>query len=149
MGKEDGCTRDKISSLKTLGKSLVNQGREHRLHQVKEEIRNIMKPIVNIDYAMVDRSDFCIMHIDKDYHMCGSYTEETIATLQKKPIIVHCKQGLFEVPNFLWGKLRHQMFFSEWWHVKQYINNLCWDDKVDDLNRWRFFDVDKIYGNHV
>jgi hypothetical protein len=105
--------------------------------------------IVSVDLHFVDLSNFIIMAIDKSIHMCGSYCEITYASLEKKPIIVMCKQGRWEVPGFLWGMgLRHQMFFGSWGEVKDYIAHIAYAKTIDDLGRWRFLDYNKVYGRH-
>lgn len=133
-GKQEGADfTDYIDSLKE----------QERYDEVTEE----MSPIVRIDLHMVDLSNFIIMAIDKDVHMCGSYGEQTYSSLEKKPIIVFCKQGKSKIPNWLFGTgMRHNMFFQTLDEVKEYILHICYDEEVDDLGRWRFIDYDKVFG---
>jgi hypothetical protein len=80
--------------------------------------------------------------------MCGSYHENCMAAYQRKPVIVCCKQGVSAIPNWVFSVSCCEMFFDNWQDVKDYINNVCFSEKVDTYNRWRFFDYDKIFGNH-
>jgi hypothetical protein len=122
----------------------------YTLAEVKcEEIHQIMKPIVGIDLRMVDEASFVILYIDTDIHTCGSYNEQTHACLQRKPVIVVCKQGKYGVPSWLWGICNHQMFFSDFEEVKEYLEHVAYDKDVKHFNRWRFFDYNKVFGKEV
>ena len=129
---EDVDTREKIKYLKGEGRY--------------DEVSAIMKDISSIDLRMVDVADFLILHINKDYHMAGSYGEQSTACIQRKPVIVHCEQGKDAVPNWLWGVCNHNVFFSTWNEVKTYLLHVHQDEEVDDFKRWRFFNNSKIFG---
>jgi hypothetical protein len=129
---ENGDTREKIKYLKGEG--------------LYDEVAAIMKPIASIDLRMVDKADFLILHIDKNYHMTGSYGEQSTACIQRKPVIVHCEQGKDAVPNWLWGVCNHNVFFGTWDEVKSYLIHIHEDENVDDFKRWRFFNNSKIFG---
>lgn len=112
-----------------------------------EKITEEMFNVVKADLHMVDLSNFVIAAIDKDRHLCGSYSEITYAALEKKPVIVWCPQGKSEVPSWLWGMgLRHEMFFTTLDEVEEYITHICFDEDVDDLGRWRFVNYKKVFG---
>ena len=129
---EDDAYFDEINKLKAAGD---HQG-----------VHEKMRPVAADDYRMVDKADALILYIDRDAHMCGSYHENCMASYQRKPVIVCCKQGVSEIPNWLWSVCRHEMFFDNWNNVKQYIRKVCSDYYVDTYNRWRFFDHNKIFG---
>lgn len=114
-----------------------------------QKVHDKMRPVAADDYRMVDKSDALILYIDKDAHMCGSYHENCMAAYQRKPVIVCCKQGVSAIPNWVFSVSCCEMFFDNWEDVKSYINNVCFAEKVDTYNRWRFFDYDKIFGNHL
>lgn len=111
-----------------------------------DEAHEKMKPCAADDYRMVDKADAVILDVNTNVHMCGSYHENQIAVLQRKPIIVHCPTGKASVPNWLHSVAKHEMFFETWDQVRSYINHICFAEEVDDLNRWRFFDYDMIFG---
>lgn len=113
-----------------------------------DALSQMMKNIVGSDLRMVDLANFIIMYIDTDVHMCGSYAEQTHACLQKKPVIICCKQGKWGVPDWLWGICKHQLFFNNWDEVKRYITHINEDDEktIDTLNKWVFLDQKIIYG---
>ena len=104
-----------------------------------------MRSVAADDYRMVDKADALILYIDKEAHMCGSYHENCMAAYQRKPVIVCCKQGVAEIPNWVFSVCRHEMFFDNWDSVKRYIKHIAFDKNIDSLNRWRFFDHHKIF----
>jgi hypothetical protein len=107
-----------------------------------------MRPICASDLRLVDQAGAVILHVDTDVHMCGSYGEQTWACLQHKPVVVHCSQGKFNVPDWLWGVCHPDMFFSKWSGVKDYLRHVAFDDNVEHYRRWKFIDMDKVYGKH-
>ena len=144
---EDARMWRKESILKA--EKLWNNGHLHESHKICKAIHEQMRDIVGSDLRCVDHCHFVILHVDLAVHSCGSYNEQTHACLQRKPVIVHCKQGKHHVPDWLWGICQHEMFFSTWDHVKQYIEHMAYDEKVEHLKRWRFFDMNKIYGREI
>ena len=132
FGIEDENFREIISALKTQNKF--------------EDIRTKMKPITAIDLRMVDICHFLVMHIDMDVHMCGSYHEAFVASGQKKPVLVVCEQGKAEAPNWLFGIIPHEHIFSSWSELLEYLYHINEDEGVQHLNRWRFFDWERVYG---
>ncbi len=103
-------------------------------------------PLRPYDLRMVDISDFLIVHIDTDLHACGTYEEITTANRQKKPIIIHCKQGKKGLPPWLFLMLgkSHVTVFDSWTEVENYLDHINSDDDIDHLKRWVFFGLDKV-----
>jgi len=130
---EDEDTRELIHSLKRSGRY--------------DEVASVMKPICAVDLRMVDIAHFIIMNLDIDSHLCGSYHEAFVAIGQKKPVIVMCKQGKRNLPNWMFGVVPHQMVFINWSETLEYLHHINEDENVKHLNRWRFFDFNKVYGN--
>ena len=130
---EDEDTRALISSLKRSGKY--------------DEVSSVMKPICAVDLRMVDIAHFIIMNLDVENHLCGSYHEAFVAIGQKKPVVVMCKQGKENLPNWMFGVVPHQMVFANWSETLEYLHHVNEDEDVEHLNRWRFFDFNKVYGN--
>lgn len=111
-----------------------------------DEVHEIMKPICAVDLRMVDIAHFLIMYLDLDVHMCGSYHEAFVAVGQKKPVLVMCKQGASQLPNWMFGVIPHEMVFNNWFQLLDYLHHVDCDETVDHMNRWRFFDFNKVYG---
>jgi hypothetical protein len=130
---EDEDTRELISSLK--------------VREDYDGVSKIMKPICAVDLRMVDIAHFIVMSLDVDSHLCGSYHEAFVAIGQKKPVVVMCKQGKKNLPNWLFGAVPHQMVFSNWSESLEYLYHINEDEHVEHLNRWRFFNFNKVYGN--
>ncbi len=125
----------------------------NEISELKEQgdwqaVHDKMRPVAADDYRMVDKADALILYIDKDAHMCGSYHENCMAAYQRKPVIVCCKQGVAEIPNWVFSVSCCEMFFDNWKDVKRYINDVCFAETVETHNRWRFFDQAKIFGVH-
>jgi hypothetical protein len=132
QGEEDDETFAELNSLKEKGDF--------------DEVSRIMSPISRIDLHGVDISNALILKVNKDTHMCGSYSEQTYASLEKKPVIVFCEQKKENIPLWLFGVgMRHEMFFDSLEQVKTYLSHIAFAKKVDTLGRWRFLDYKKIY----
>ncbi len=128
IGIEDGRTRDIANHMKSTGNY--------------EVVDVQMRPIRCVDLRMVDISDFLIVNIDIETHACGTYEELFLANRQKKPIIVHMEQGKVNTPNWLLTTLPHQMIFSTWEEVYQYMRHIAYDPFIQPSNRWYFFNFD-------
>ncbi len=101
-----------------------------------------VKPVRCVDLRMVDISDFLVVNIDLNVHACGTYEELFLANRQKKPIIVRIEQGKVSTPNWLLATLPHEMIFSTWGEVRQYIQHIAHDEHIQHFKRWFFFDFD-------
>ena len=110
-----------------------------------QAVRDFMKPIVACDLRMVDEGSFFICYLDLLNKPCGTYDELFMAANQNKPIIVMCPQGIKEIPDWLFGRLKWQMFFDDWNDVKEYIRHIDEDDNIETLNRWKFFKLADRY----
>ena len=88
---------------------------------------------------MVDISDFLIVNLDLDVHPCGTYEEIFWANRQKKPIIVHMVQGKQKCPDWLFGTIPHEMIFSSWEEIKNYLVEINHSEEIKTFNRWYFF----------
>jgi len=106
---------------------------------------------------MVDLSNFLIVNIDLEHYACGTIEEMVLANRQKKPILIHVKQGKRLCPDWILGMLGpkgHDMIFDEWKELKKYLTiiNSGSDKDVEKRNshhRWVFFDFRKIFNSDV
>lgn len=135
--------RDSIKSADDL----FQRGHIHEANKIYESVYEQMKDIVSSDLRGIDISHAVILHVDTDVHMCGSYGEQTHACLQRKPVIIHCKQGKRNVPDWLFGICRHEMMFGTWDEVKDYLRHVSFSDDVKHYKRWRFVNTQKVYGH--
>lgn len=147
-GVEDEESRRWRKNTLQTAKSLAEKGLTYEANQLCESVREHMRPVCASDLRLVDQAGAVILHVDTDVHMCGSYGEQTWACLQHKPVVVHCKQGKFNVPDWLWGVCHPDMFFNTWDEVKNYLRHVAFDDNVKHYHRWKFVDMDKVYGKH-
>ena len=127
-----------------------DEGTREKINQLKErgdysEVASIMKPICSVDLRMVDIAHFIVMNLDMDTHLCGSYHEAFLAIAQKKPVLIRCKQGVNDMPNWMFGVVPHQLMFSSWSQLMDYLHHINNYPEVDHLDRWRFFDFDKVF----
>lgn len=123
--KEDISTRQMIDYYKETG----------QFDKIRQEYGHIR----NADLRCVDISDFIIAHIDMDVHMCGSYEEIVTANRQKKPILVWCKQGKQQAPNWLFFMLPHQHIFSSSEDMILYLLEINRSKDTSNFKRWFFF----------
>jgi hypothetical protein len=110
-----------------------------KLEKNYDELSQVMKTIRSVDLRLVDISDFLIVNLDLDIHPCGTYEEIFWANRQKKPIIVHMVQGKQNAPDWLFGTIPHQMIFSTWDDIKNYLQNIHNNPDIIAYNRWYFF----------
>jgi nucleoside 2-deoxyribosyltransferase len=119
-------------------------------HAIKKQLKNnceydklsdLMKQIRSVDLRLVDISDFLIVNLDLDIHPCGTYEEIFWANRQKKPIIIHMVQGKNNTPDWLFGTIPHEMIFSSWDEIKQYLEYINSSIQIESYNRWYFFDI--------
>lgn len=104
-----------------------------------DELTSMMKTIRSVDLRLVDISDFLIVNLDLDTHPCGTYEELFWCNRSKKPILIHIEQGKENVPDWLFGTIPHNWFFSNWEELKKYILHVDKDENIDLQNRWKFF----------
>jgi hypothetical protein len=108
----------------------------------RAEARRLTKPIVSTDLRIVDHADFLVVNFDVDSHPGGTIDEMVTAANQNKPVIVMCPQGVNRIYDWFWGRLRPEIFFDSWNDVKEYLKHIAFDDEVDDLGKWKFFDIE-------
>lgn len=99
-----------------------------------------MKVIRCVDLRMVDISDFLIVNLDPDIPTFGTHEEISNANRQKKPVIIRIVGGKKKTPLWLLGMLPHQLIFSTWEEIHNYLRHIAHDPIIDRLNRWYFFD---------
>jgi nucleoside 2-deoxyribosyltransferase len=149
--------RDSISPfLSKLGIKIFNPltktseiGQEdEKVHQYKIKLKKIknydalsslMKSIRATDLRLVDISDFIIVNLNLDTHPCGTYEEIFLANRQKKPIIIHVEQGKDATPDWLFGTIPHEMIFSTWKEIEEYLMYIHSAQYIETYNRWYFF----------
>jgi nucleoside 2-deoxyribosyltransferase len=106
-----------------------------------DELSKIMKMIRSVDLRLVDISDFLIVNLDIEVHPCGTYEEIFLANRSKKPVIIHIEQGKSHTPDWLFGTVPHQMIFSSWEEVKNYLLYIDSSPIIDSFKRWQFFQL--------
>jgi len=127
IGKEDSETHKYKLQLKT--------------EKNYDELSKVMKTIRCVDLRLVDISDFLIVNLDLDVHPCGTYEEIFLANRSKKPVVVHMEQGKNNVPDWLFGTIPHQMIFSNWTELQDYLQHIDKNSEIEHYNRWRFFNI--------
>ena len=106
-----------------------------------DELSAMMKTIRGVDLRLVDISDFLIVNLDINTHPCGTLEEIFWANRQKKPIIIHMEQGKENTPDWLFGTIPHQMIFSTWQEVQDYLIEVNIQPTINTHNRWYFFNL--------
>jgi len=54
---------------------------------------------------------------------------------------MHVEQGKKNAPDWLFGTIPHQMIFSDWIDLKNYLMHIDSDENIECYKRWQFFDV--------
>lgn len=106
-----------------------------------DELSKLMKEIRNVDLRLVDISDFLVVNLDLDIHPCGTLEEIFWANRQKKPIIIHMKQGKQHTPDWLFGTIPHHMIFSSWKEIVEYLDHINNTKDIETSKRWYFFNL--------
>ena len=106
-----------------------------------DELSSMMRVIRSVDLRLVDISDFLIVNLDLEIHPCGTYEEIFWANRQKKPIIIHMKQGKEHAPDWLFGCIPHQMIFSEWHEIQNHLKHINSGENIESYRRWYFFEI--------
>lgn len=114
--------------------------RKHKMDGNYDLVTEEMKPIRQVDLRMTDICDWAIVNLDLDAYACGTMEELFLANRQRKPIIVHVEQGKKNLPDWLFATIPHQMCFSTWSEVTEYLHHVNSAPEVETYNRWRFFD---------
>ena len=96
-----------------------------------DELSSMMKTIRAVDLRLVDISDFLIVNLDLEVHPCGTYEELFLCNRSKKPILIHIEQGKQHTPDWLFGTLPHEWFFSDWQQLKNYITHINQDENIE------------------
>jgi hypothetical protein len=105
-----------------------------------DAVRRQMKLIRSVDLRMTDITDFQVVNIDPRVPTWGTPEEIANANRQKKPIIARIATGKENTPLWLLGEIPHELIFSTWLEVHQYLRHIAYDQVIDSLGRWYFFD---------
>jgi hypothetical protein len=147
-GVEDETVRQWRKESLARAHTLECAGHQFEADQIYDAVNEHMKAIVASDLRLVDQCGAMILNVDIDAHSCGTYNEQHLACMQHKPVVIHCKQGKHMVPDWLHGICRHEMMFGSWDGVKNYLKHVAFDDNPEHFRRWRFIDMDKVYGKY-
>lgn len=108
-------------------------------------LQKMMKKVRVFDLRCVDIVDFLIVYLDLDLTICGTWEELFWANRQKKPVLIMCKQGVQNIPDWLFGTLPYQHFFNDWLSLQEYINMVNSSElEPDHYKRWTFFQYEKL-----
>ena len=105
-----------------------------------DAMSSIARSFVRKDLAMVDRADFLIAHLPCKVPTTGTHHEIINSANAKKPTLLVCPQGKQFVPLWYYGFIPHEVMFSSWDSLYQYLREVN-DGKHKDNNRWAF-----VYG---
>lgn len=107
-----------------------------------DELSEMMKIIRAVDLRLVDISDFLVVYMDLNIHLCGTLEELFLANRQKKPILVCMAQGKKQAPDWLFGTIPHEMIFDNWDELRGYLAYINTAKTLpDNLKRWCFFNL--------
>jgi len=110
-----------------------------------DKVASIIKTIRAIDLRLCDVCDFVIAYIDKNINTCGTWEEIFLCNRQKKPILLVCKQGVKNIPLWMFGTIPHSHMFSSFDDLIQYLTRLHQNIIIERQDRWRFLDYTQLY----
>lgn len=142
VGVFDPCDKPSQHQEDAEFSSKINQLKKEGRY---DEAKVLLKQIAGDDFRMVHESSFIILYVDKEVFIFGTPMETAWAVLERKPVLTIVKQGKSNVPNFLLALIPHQMIFSSFNEMFEYLERVD-DGKEPELRRWHFFNYDKIYG---
>jgi hypothetical protein len=126
------------------------ENRQGRLEEKRQgrydDITAKMSRIRKIDLRLVDLADFLIVHLDLSIYSVGTYNELFEADRQSKPILIHMEGGKEQLPDWLFATIPHEMVFSTWEDLIDYVRHVATAKEVRHFNRWKFFDYGKLHG---
>lgn len=123
------------------GPEEVRLGRELMENERYEEATTMFTEVRAIDLRMVDLSDFIVVRLDFDIPSCGTHEEWVRANSQNKPVLLWMVQGKKHVPRWLIGAIPQEMIFSSYEGLYDYLAHIAYDDVIDTMGRWMFFDI--------
>lgn len=133
---EDGNTE----SMET--RAVINKSKAEGQY---DKVKETYKELVHVDLRYTDLASFLIVYLDLSQILCGSYDELFMAANQQKPVVIVCPQGKGCIPNWLFGRLKHELFFSTFDEAMVYLERLN-DGLEPSLDRWVFLNYDKVFG---
>ncbi len=105
-----------------------------------DELSAMMKELRCIDLRAVGVCDFIIVNIDTSIYTCGTFEELFQANRERKPVLIRCKQGKSAAPPWLFGTVPHELIFSTWDEIKNYLLKIDTSEGVLLKRRWYLFD---------
>lgn len=140
--------QDEMKRLKELVNIALEQGDNEAVKKYYDKIREVMKDITSLDLRFCDKSDFGLMYASPNAYTAGSWMEYGHLMLQRKPVVIFTDGPITQIPLWAWGTTDPKLMFCGLDLALEYIRHIHEDEKVDRLNRWKFFDYDKIFGKN-
>ena len=111
-----GC---EIGVEKTKVQDLIRDGKW-------DEAQEFVKTFRRYDLRGVDTSDFVIVKVDLDVHMCGTYDELFTAEREQKPVLVIMGKGQKkeDIPTWLVAFIRPEEIFETEDECLEYLDKL-------------------------
>lgn len=122
----------------------INRRHEYLETNNYDALSDLMKPVRNADLRFTDKADFIICDLDMNAVPCGTLEEVFSSNRAKKPILVHCPQGIEKIPLWLFGTLPHELFFDNWDALKNYLIKVNSGEDTRTFNRWWFINWEKL-----
>lgn len=121
----------------------LNQSIKEEKYKIRElleegnwkEAKKAASKIRHYDLRMVDTSNFCIIYIDIESHMCGSYDELFTAERQQKPVLVIMKQKKKDIPGWLVSFIKEDEVFESIDECVEYLQKID-NGSIELDDRW-------------
>lgn len=122
-----------VSEVKEEQEFINSLKKEQRWH----DLRDYMKKIWRADLRFCDLCDFAVWYVDPKIPTWGSTHEATVILNSSKPLLIICKGGLGELPQWLFAMARPEEVFPTIEDCVQYLKDIN-GGKIDISNdkRW-------------
>lgn len=135
---------------KPTSEALEGEDLRKEIDDLKEKedwltIETKMKPVVFYDLRMVDLASCIIVYIDPSIYACGTWDETFTAIGQQKPVLLIAPKGLKTIPNWMFGRIKHDMMFDSIEKCLKYLSQIDSGELTPSYKKWKFFDFSKIF----
>ena len=101
-----------------------------------DEMARIANDFVRKDLSVVDECQFLIACLPLGVPTTGTVHEIIVKSLSKKPVLLVCPEGKWNIPFWYWGFIPHSQMFSNWNDLYKYLREV--DQGKNDNYRWDY-----------
>jgi nucleoside 2-deoxyribosyltransferase len=138
-------TQKDLDFLKKAANNALEEGNKAAAEIYYHEIHRIMKDITSIDLRLCDKSDFGLMFSDPTIYSAGTWVEYGKFMLDRKPVVMWLDGPITQIPFWAHGTTHFSLMHTSLDNALEYIRSIHEDENINRLNRWKFFDLNKVF----